>query len=67
MEFSARNQINGKVTQIKDGNIVSEVIIDIGNQKVCSIITTSSKERLNLKTGDNVSALIKASNVIISK
>ncbi len=67
MSLSARNQLNGTIKNIRKGDAVSEVIIDVGGQEVCSTITTNSVENLNLKAGDSVKAVIKASNVMVMK
>jgi molybdopterin-binding protein len=68
MEISARNQIKGTITHIVNGDITSEVMIDIGGgQTIVSVITTSSTERLDLKVGDSVVAIIKSTDVFIGK
>jgi molybdopterin-binding protein len=67
MEISARNQLKGRIKDIKSSGISSEVILDVGGQEVCSTITTDSVNRLGLKVGDEASALIKASSVMIMK
>jgi molybdopterin-binding protein len=46
---------------------MSEIILDIGGQEMCSTITTNSVNRLGLKKGDNVQAVVKASSVMIYK
>ena len=68
LNISARNKLQGKVDSINKGEINSELIIDIGNgDKVASIITSNSIDRLNIKNGAQVSAIIKASDVMIGK
>jgi molybdopterin-binding protein len=67
MQLSARNQLRGRVKDIRSDDIASEIVIDIGGQEVCSTITAQSAQRLGLKTGDEVTAVIKASNVMIMK
>lgn len=67
MQLSARNQLKGKVTDIKQGPISTEVTIDLNGQTLVSSITTGSAEALALKVGDEVSAVIKASSVMIGK
>jgi molybdopterin-binding protein len=67
MNISARNVIKGKVKQVTPGAVNSEIIVEIaGGIEVVSIITKSSAERLGLKTGSDVYAVIKASNVMIA-
>ncbi len=67
MEISARNQIRGRITSIKHGAVMAEVVIDIETQELTSTITLGSLERLGLKVGDRVTAFIKASDVLIGK
>ncbi|ADL12864.1 TOBE domain-containing protein [Acetohalobium arabaticum] len=67
MSLSARNRLTGSIKDIKSDDVSSEIILNIGGQEVCSTITTNSVERLNLEVGDEVTAAIKASNVIIQK
>jgi molybdopterin-binding protein len=67
MEISARNQLKGTVTEVKLGEVMAEVVVDIGGQEVVSAITRSSVERLGLKEGDNVTVIIKSTEVMIGK
>lgn len=67
MQLSARNQLKGKVTDIQKGPISSEVTIDVNGQSIVSSITTNSVEGLNLKIGDEATAVIKASSIMIAK
>jgi molybdate transport system regulatory protein len=68
LNISARNKFQGTVDSINQGEINSELIIDIGNgDKIASIITTNSIEKLGIIKGSQVSAIIKASDVMIGK
>ena len=68
MELSARNQIAGTVKSITLGAVMADVTIDIGNgQTLTAAITRSSVERLGLKEGDAVVAIIKATEVMVGK
>jgi len=67
MQLSARNQLAGTVKSVKLGAIMAEIVIDIGGREIVSEITKSSVERLQLKTGDTVTAIIKATEVMIGK
>lgn len=68
LNISARNKLQGKVDSIQQGEINSELIIDIGNgDKIASIITSNSIEGLSIKEGMQVSAIIKASDVMLGK
>jgi molybdopterin-binding protein len=68
MELSARNQFAGQVKQVKLGNIMAEVIVDIGGgHEVVAAITRASAERLGLAQGSTVMVIIKATEVLIAK
>lgn len=68
LNISARNKFDGIVDSINQDEINTELVIDIGNsEKIASIITSSSAERLKIGKGSQVSAIIKASDVIIGK
>lgn len=68
MQFSTRNQLKGKIKELKKGPVSTEVVIDVSEPStVVASITTGSAESMDLKVGDDVSALIKASSVIIAK
>jgi molybdate transport system regulatory protein len=67
MQISARNKIPGKVKAIKLGAILAEVTIDTGVSEIAAIITKSSADSLDLKVGDSVFAVIKATEVIVGK
>jgi molybdopterin-binding protein len=68
MKLSARNQLKGKVVDVVKGATTSHVRIDIGGGViVMSSITNEAVADLALKTGDEVWAVIKASDVMVGK
>lgn len=67
MELSARNQLRGTVRSVKLGNIMAEVVVDIGGQDVTAAITRGSVERLALAEGDAVTVIMKATEVMLGK
>ncbi len=68
MKISARNTLPGTVVSVVKGPSTATVKIDIGHGlTVTSTITTDAAEDLGLATGDTVSAIIKASDVLIGK
>jgi molybdopterin-binding protein len=67
MELSARNQLRGSVKSVTAGNVMAEVVIDVGGQEVVSAITRASAERLGLGEGDAVVAIVKATDVLLAK
>ncbi len=66
MKLSARNQIKGKVVEIKTGATTSHVRLDIGGSVVTASITNEAVADLNLKVGQEAYAVIKASDVMIA-
>ena len=67
MSTSIRNRLPGTIEKIVSDKVVSEVVIQTAAGTVTSIITTGSVERMNLEQGDNVFAVIKATEVSIEK
>lgn len=67
IELSARNQLRGKITALHVDGVMAEVRLSIGEQELISIITRSSVERLGLKVGQEVFAVIKSTEVMIGK
>jgi molybdopterin-binding protein len=67
MTLSARNQLVGKVVEIKLGNVMAHVVVRVGENEVDSVITRRSAEELNLKVGDTVTAVIKSTEVMLQK
>lgn len=65
LRLSATNQLNGVVKSVKDGLVNSKIIVDINGDEISAIITKESATRLNLKSGDSVKAIIKATNIIV--
>ena len=67
MQLSARNQLAGTVTSVKLGGVMAEVVVDIGGREIVAEITKGSVERLGIKVGDAVTAIIKSTEVMIGK
>lgn len=67
MQLSARNQLKGTVTDIKAGPVSTEVTIDVNGVTIVSSITSGSAEAMALKVGDEATAVIKASSVMVAK
>jgi len=65
MRISARNQIKGTVVEVKKGATTSHVRIDIGGNIVTSSITNEAVDELGIRVGNAVTAVIKASDVMI--
>jgi molybdopterin-binding protein len=67
MALSARNQIKGTVKSIVLGTVMAEVVVDIGGQEIVSAVTRHACENLDLKAGDEVRVVIKATEVLLDK
>jgi molybdopterin-binding protein len=67
LDLSARNQLRGTVAGLVIDGVMAEVRLRIGDQEVVSIITRASAERLGLRVGDDVVAVIKSTEIMIGK
>ncbi len=66
MKYGARNQLVGKVTEIKKGKIMCQVRLKIeAGSSVSSVMTVDSLEDLGIKKGDKAKAIVKAVNVLL--
>jgi molybdopterin-binding protein len=62
---SGRNQLVGRVEQVRISGLMAEVMLSIGGQQITSIITSRSAREMNLRAGQTAAALIKATEVMI--
>jgi molybdate transport system regulatory protein len=68
MRISARNQLAGTVAAVAHGAVMSTVVIRrAGGEEVVAAITKDSAESLELAEGDAVTAVIKATEVMVAK
>ncbi|HKF29021.1 MAG TPA: TOBE domain-containing protein [Candidatus Binataceae bacterium] len=67
MALSARNHLKGEVTEVLLGTVTALITVKVGNNLVESVITKHSAEEMKLKKGDQVTAVIKATEVMIQK
>jgi len=67
LKLSARNVLKGKVKAVTTGTVNTEIVVELpSGEEIVSMITKDSAERLGLKVGKEVHAVIKASNVMIA-
>jgi molybdopterin-binding protein len=66
MRLSARNQLQGIVTKVNKGVAIANVEIDVAGQRLVASVTVEAVEELSLVEGSAVTAVIKASDVIIA-
>ena len=68
MKLSARNQLKGRIVEVRKGATTAHVRIDIGNGVIItSSITNEAVDELGLAVGDPAIAVIKASDVMVAK
>ncbi len=65
--ISGRNQLVGRVTEIRIDGLIAQVTLSIGGQKITSIITADAVREMRLKAGEKAAALIKSTEVRIIK
>jgi len=66
MKLSARNQIPARVTGINTGEAIANVELDAGGVRLVASITVEAVRQLGLAEGSQVTAVIKASDVILA-
>jgi molybdopterin-binding protein len=67
LAISARNRLRGEVTRLQLDGLMAEVQVRIGDQELTAVITRSSAERLGVRIGDEVFAVIKSTEIMIGK
>ena len=67
MTLSARNHLKGIVDEVQMGDVLAYITVQVGDSVIESVITRRSAEELGLKKGDSVTAVVKATEVMISK
>ena len=66
MKISARNQLGGRVTGVNEGAAIANVEIDVNGQRLVASITVEAARELGLQEGTEVTAIVKASDVILA-
>lgn len=67
MKIGARNQIVGTVTNVKRGNVMCQVKLDIPAGEMQSVMTVDSADDMALEAGDKVRVIVKAIHVLLIK
>jgi molybdopterin-binding protein len=67
MTLSARNHLLGTIDEIEWGDVVVRVTVRVGDHIIESVITRKSAEEMALKKGDAVTAVVKATEVMLAK
>lgn len=66
MRISARNQLRGTVRSINEGAAIANVELDVAGQRLVASITVEALRELGLADGSDVTAIIKASDVMLA-
>ncbi len=66
MKLSARNQLTGTVKSVNEGAAIANVELDVGGERLVASITVEAARELGLAEGKSVTAIIKASDVILA-
>jgi molybdopterin-binding protein len=67
MPLSARNQLRGVIKDLKLGDVMAHIVVQVGENEIESVITRRSAEELNLQVGDSVNVVVKSTEVMIQK
>src|ERR1700687_5715656 len=63
--ISGRNQLVGRITDVRISGLVAQVTISVGGQLITSLITSGAVREMQLQQGQTAAALIKATEVMI--
>ena len=64
---SGRNQLVGKIVEVKFSGLLAKVVLSIGDQQITSIITADAAREMQLRKGQTAAALMKATSVMITR
>jgi molybdopterin-binding protein len=67
MRLSARNELRGVVKGVKTGAVMAEIVVDVEPGTMVAAITDTSRRNMDLKDGDEVVVVVKATEVMIGK
>ena len=67
MQISARNKLQGTVRSIKLGGVMAEVVVRVGENEIVSVVTRTSAEELGLPEGDEVTVIVKSTEVMLAR
>ena len=66
MKLSARNQLRGTVRAVNEGAAIANVELDVAGQRLVASVTVEAARELGLSEGQEVVAIVKASDVILA-
>ena len=65
MKVSGRNRLKGEVKKIVLGEVMAKIILQVGDNQITSVITKEAAEEMQIKEGKEMTALIKATEVML--
>ncbi|MFH5799272.1 molybdopterin-binding protein [Haladaptatus sp. CMAA 1911] len=63
--LSARNRLDGVVVEVETGDVTAEVVLDVNGEEVAAVITRESAENLEIEEGMELTAVVKATDVML--
>lgn len=67
MKISGRNKLQATVKEVVKGAVMAKVVMDYKGDELVAAITVDSVEEMDLKPGDTVTALVKATEMMVMK
>jgi molybdopterin-binding protein len=64
---SGRNQLVGQIVEVKISGLMAQVVLEIGEQRITSIITADAAREMQLRKGQTAAALMKSTEVMIER
>jgi molybdopterin-binding protein len=65
MQLSTRNRLPGRITEVVKGEAAARVTVQVGDNNLVALITRESADELGLEPGKEVTALVKATDVML--
>ena len=65
MKISGRNRLKGEVKEVILGDVMAKVVLQVGDNRITSVITREAAEDMGIKEGKEITALIKATEVML--
>lgn len=65
MKVSGRNKLKGTVKEVILGEVMARVILKVGDNQITALITREAVQEMEIKEGKEITALIKATEVML--
>jgi len=65
MKVSGRNRLKGEVKNVVLGEVMAKVVLQVGDNRITSVITREAAEEMEIKEGKEITALIKSTEVML--